>query len=178
MVNRNQRKDKPEDVTIRDAELRYLNFEGRETKFKEAGNRSFRLMLPDDVAQEMAALEWNVKQTKPRQDADEEEFENFEPRYYLDVALSYKYDNLAPQVQLITSESRTLLSEAVVGIVDTAEIIKADIIINASRWNSAMGTGIKAYLKRAYITIQEDDLEREYSHIPLAGATPLTTPGL
>ena len=161
------------DITVREAEVRYLNFEGRATMYKEAGNRSFQLILPEDVADDMAKQGWNVKMTNPRRDATDEERESFEPRPYIEVAVSYKYDEMAPKVVLVTDSVQTLLNADTAFLVDQADIIRFDCVINASRWEVGSKSGIKAYLKKAYITIQEDDLDSEYSHIPIAGTTKL-----
>lgn len=163
----------PGDVTVRDAELQYINFEGRATRFKPAGesSRGFRLILPEDVAQDMADVGWNVKKTRPHRDATPEEIENFDPRPFLDVKVNFEYESMAPQIQLVTGDVRTLLSRDTAFIVDQSDIVKVDLIINASYYDFGGNQGFAAYLKKAYITIQEDDLEKDYAHIPLAGTT-------
>jgi hypothetical protein len=165
--------DTPADVTVRNAELQYINFEGRATRFKPAGesSRGFRLMLPEDVARDMADAGWNVKETKPWREASVEEVENFVPRPFLDVKVNFEYESKAPQIQLVTGEVRTLLSRDTAFIVDQSDIVKIDLIINASYYDFGGNQGFAAYLKKAYITIQEDDLEQDYAHIPLAGTT-------
>lgn len=157
------------DITVRNAEVRYLNFAGRETRFKEAGNRSFQLMLPTDVAESMDAEGWNVKWTKPYREATDEEIANFEPRPYVEVKVNYKFDTMAPKIVLIT-DVQDFLTEDTVFLVDEADIIKMDVVINASRWEMPGGkSGITAYLKKAYITIQQDELDEEYKNIPITG---------
>lgn len=160
-------------VTIRDAEVRYLNFEGRETQFKAAGNRSFRLMLPDDLADKMHYDGWNVNQTKPHRGATDAEIASFEPRPYIEVALSYKFERMAPKIRLITSAVQRQIGEDLAFLVDQEDIVKIDLTINPSAWEVGEKSGIKAYLTEAFITVNESDLEREYNHIPLEGATVL-----
>ncbi len=159
------------DVTIRNAEIQYPNFEGRATMYKEAGTRTFRLILPEGLADKMAEDGWDVKLTTPRRDADPEERERFEPRPFINVALGYKYENKRPEVYLVTQKLRTLLGESTVFLVDQADIVKIDLTINPSSWTVGEKSGIKAYLKEAYITINESDLAQEYNHIPLADTT-------
>ena len=64
---------------------------------------------------------------------------------------------------MITSTSRTVISEEDVEVLDWAEIGNADLIARAYNWEVNGKTGIKAYLQSLYITIQEDALERKYS---------------
>ena len=122
------------DVTIRDAEFRYLNFEGRADAFNEAGedNRNFQVILPEGLAEAMAKDGWNIKETRPRRAAEPEELAEFEPRPYIEVKVSYKYDSMSPKIYLVTPSQMTLLSQETVKLVDTAEIIKMDLTINPS----------------------------------------------
>lgn len=166
------------DVTIRDAEFRFLNFEGRADAFNEAGedNRNFQVILPDDLAQAMAKDGWNIKETRPRRNAEPDELAEFEPRPYIEVKVSYKYDSLSPKIYLVTPSQMTLLSSETVKLVDSAEIIKMDLTINPSAWTMGSKSGIKAYVKEAYVTIKESELAQEYSNIPLAGTTQRNVP--
>lgn len=163
-------------VTIRDAQIQYVNFEGRATRFKDAGTRSFRLILPEELGQEMLDDGWNVNYTKPWREATDEEIANFEPRPYVEVFLGYKYEKKAPKVRLITSTMQRMLVEDTVFLVDQSEIIRIDLTINPSHWDLGGKQGIKAYLLEAFITIQESELEKEYNHIPLEGAVALADP--
>lgn len=166
-------KPKLEDITVRDASLRFLNFEGRKDIYDEApGKRRFRLMLPEEVAVGMAKEGWNVKQTKPGRNMTPEDVANFEPQPYVEVAVSYKYDNLAPKISLISDGVQTLLTQDTAFLVDQAEILRVDLTINASYWEGLGGSsGFKAYLTEAYITVRESELAKEYAHIPIAGTT-------
>ena len=174
----NQTQKQIPDVTIRNAEFRYLNFEGRADAFNEAGedNRNFQVILPPELAGAMAEDEWNIKETRPRRNAEPDELAEFEPRPYLEVKVSYKFDSMAPKVYMVTPSQMTLLSAETAKLIDTAEIIKMDLVINPSRWTMGAKTGVKAYLKEAYITIKESELAQEYSSIPLAGTTQRNVP--
>ena len=177
MANPKQQKQIP-DVTIRNAEFRFLNFEGRADAFNEAGedNRNFQVILPADLAAAMADDEWNIKETRPRRNAEPDELAEFEPRPYIEVKVSYKFDSMAPKVYLVTPSQMTLLSAATAQLVDSAEIVKMALTINPSRWTLGSKSGVKAYLKEAYITIRESELAQEYSSIPLAGTTQRNVP--
>jgi len=146
-------------VTIEDAQLIFKNFSGKEGPFNREGNREFSVVLTEEVAHQMLEDGWNVKIPEPREEGDD-------PRPYISVAVSYKIR--PPKIVMITSSARTNLDEDSVGTLDWADITKADLIINASAWTFGDKSGIKAYLKSLYVTIEEDELERKYAPKPVA----------
>ena len=151
-------------VTLRNAEIlpgAWRNFGGEE-RFGETGKRTFNIKLPVDVALAMQADGFNIKELKPR-DGEEEET----PGYFITVAVSYKIR--PPQVWLVSGGQRTLLDEGSINILDYATIAKASIAINPSRWETATGSGIKAYLHKAVIYLVEDELDDDLRDIPIAG---------
>ena len=145
-----------ETVMIEGAQLVFRNFSGAESAFNPAGSREFSVLLDDETAQELIAKEYNVKFLKPR---DEESGDA--PQAYLPVAVSYKLR--PPTIIMITSTGRAKLDEGSVETLDWADIINSDLIITPSRWVVGAKTGIKAYLKSLYVTVQEDALERKYA---------------
>lgn len=140
-------------VTVRDAELIWRNFEGRATKFKAEGNRSFNVVLDEETAQQLLADGWNVKTKEPRDEGDD-------PLHTLEIAVGYKFK--PPRVVMITSNSRVPLGEESVEVLDWADIRKVDLIFHAYNWEVGDKDGVKAYLKSMFVTIDEDELEQEY----------------
>lgn len=158
MSENNQRQP----ITIRDAFILpggWRNFSGKADQYTREGDRSFNIALPEEPALALRAAGLNVK-SRENQDGD--------VSYNLKIAVSWKIK--APQIQLISGNTRTLLAEELVGILDDAEIIKADVMIDPSPYEVNGRKGIKAYLRKAFITIQQDELDQEYDHIPLASA--------
>lgn len=149
-----------EDVLIEDAELAWLNFAGVEKEMNREGARNFCVFLPDRTATDLLRAGWNVKNTRPREEGDPE-------RPYIQVAVGYKIR--PPAVWMVTSRGRTLLTEEMVDLLDSAEITKADVIIKASSWERMGRSGIKAYLKTGFFFVAEDYLEEKYADIPKAG---------
>ena len=154
-------------VTIEDAQLMFRNFAGEEGPYNAAGDRSFSIRLTPEDAQMLLKDGWNVKTRPPREEGDDE-------MHYIKVAVSYK--NRPPTVVIVTQRwnrqtqafepARTTLPEDFVELVDSLDIAKADLVLNPYRWNVRGETGIKAYLKSIYITVQQDDLELKYAQIP------------
>ena len=146
---------KVETFSIEDAQIIYRNFAGHEDKFNSKGDRNFAVVLPPDVAEAMKEDGWNVKVREPRDEGDE-------PFYYIQVSVSYKVR--PPQVTLLTSTSRTLLSEDTIEMLDAADIRTVDLICNAYHWDVNGKTGIKAYLQTMFVTINEDELMLKYAN--------------
>lgn len=162
-----QRPQRLGNVTIEDAQLMFRNFAGEEGPYNAKGDRSFSIRLRAEDAESLKADGWNVKTRPPREEGDDE-------MHYLKVAVSFK--NRPPTVVIVTQRwnhetksfepARTTLPEDFVELVDSLDIAKADLVLNPYRWNVRGETGIKAYLKSIYITVQQDDLELKYAQIP------------
>jgi hypothetical protein len=148
---------KPIQVTIEDAELIFRNFKGEAGMYNEEGQRSFAVIIDPEVAQEMMADGWNVKRLRPR----EEDGEEVEGAYYVSVSVSYKMR--PPHIVLINSRARTVINEDSVETLDWVDIKTVDLTINGSHWSNNNGSGIKAYLKAMYLTIEEDALALKYA---------------
>lgn len=152
-----------EDFIVRDAKIVFTNFEGREGDFNRAGDRNFGLVI-DNPEFEAGLREdgWNIKEWVPKDRPDEE------PLVYLPVKVQYHVDDgleyLSPKIYKVTATNTILLSDETVGSLDHEKITKVDLVITPSRWNVSGKTGIKAYVKKMYVTIDEDELDRIYQN--------------
>lgn len=152
----------PESVKMEGVTLVFRNFEGREERFNQAGNRNFGVLLDDDVAKAMEADGWAIKWLKAR-----EEDEDGEEQAWLKVKLSYK--GRPPTVAVITSRGRLNLKEDAVETLDWADIKTVDLIVNPYAYEiQATGkSGISAYVKSLFAIIEEDELEAKYAELPV-----------
>jgi len=147
-------------ITIENAHLIYKNFGGVAKQFNAKGLRNFNVLLDLDLARILEQDGWNVKWDDPKEEGDL-------PRARLKVAV--RFDNYPPRVVLITRKGKSVLGEDSIDILDWAEIERADVVLTASPWDVNGKQGIKAYLKKAFITLSEDDLEAKYSGVSSAG---------
>lgn len=150
-----------DNVTITDARIIFRNFAGAATKYNPPGKRNFCVILEPGLAEKMAEDGWNVKFPEPREDGAERD-------PYIQVAV--QYGNIPPKIVQVTSRGQTPISEDLVHVIDWAEIKKIDLTIRPYNWEieskDGVRTGVKAYLKTMYYTIEEDELELMYADIP------------
>jgi hypothetical protein len=144
--------------TIRDAQITFLNFAGKESDYNPAGRRNFSIVLSEDEAEAMKNDGWAVKARPPRMpDGDW--------LYHLPVAVSYK-GRSNPILFMVTSKGKTELDEETAGLLDDVIVDRADLTIRAYNWEVQGKKGVKAYLNEIYATLYESPLALEYDRIP------------
>lgn len=144
-----------DNLIMENVRIMFTNFSGKEDRFNREGNRNFCVMIDDpEYAENLSALGWNVKYLRPIE-------EGGEPQAYLQVTVSYK--NIEPNIYMVTNKNKVRLSESTVGNLDSADIKNVDLIISPYNWEVNGKSGVKAYCKTMYVTIEEDVFAGKYN---------------
>lgn len=142
-------------VIMEGVRIIFRNFSGKPSQFNPPGKKNFCVLLDQELAAKMHDDGWNIKVLKPREEGDPEQ-------PYIQVTVNYD-SGKPPRIVLLTSNNRTDLTAEMVEVLDYADIQNVDLIINPFNWDVNGKKGVTAYLKSAFITLNEDELELKYA---------------
>ena len=137
-------------ITIEGATIKYRNFAGREKGHNPEGRRNFCVVFDEETANRLRADGWNVKLDKYGDEV-------------LEVTVSYR--NYPPRVVQVSGNNQRVLTEKQLANLDQAEIINSDLIIRPYNYTVNGKSGVKAYLKVGYFTIQ-NEFGGKYANMP------------
>ena len=145
-------------IEIENAKLMFKNFSGEPSKFNRKGDRNFSVIIEDPAeAARLAADGWNIRELTSRDEDDDSIFV---------LGVSVAFDERFPMtIKLVTRTNITDLDEESISILDNAEIKHVDLIARPYNWDVNGKTGVKAYLKALYVTIEEDRFAEKYAHL-------------
>ena len=144
-------------IKLENARILFRNFSGEASKFNAAGQRNFSVVIEDaDFAQQLINDGWNIKILAARSEDDV-------PTYHLPVMVSY--NAYPPEIYMVTSNAKTLLDEDSINTLDYAEIRSVDICIRPYNYEVRGETGVAAYVKYMYVTIEENPFAIKYDHL-------------
>lgn len=144
-------------ITMENVDIQYRNFAGKEGAYNKDGERNFCIFLTREDGENMKLDGWNIKERKLREGEDV-------PQMYLQIHMGYKFK--APKIVMLTSRGQTPLGEEELILLDYADIVKADLIINPGYYDINGKQGLKAWVKTLFVTVYEDELELKYADNP------------
>ena len=148
--------DRPNNIKFDNVKFANRNFAGRATKFKPAGQSSVSIVIEDlAFAERLIQDGWNVKIGKPNPDTGQPD------RAYLSVKVSY--ENRPPMIVLVSNRKKTILDAESIEVLDYADIENVDAIVRPYCWENNGKSGVAAYMKTCYVTIQDDPFGDKYN---------------
>lgn len=150
----NELKETSKNIYVDDARIIWPNFSGRETAYNKEGDRNFCVRLDSDKLLDSAMSSgYNVKYRAEGEDSI--------PFLKINVVFG---DNRYPcQVFMKSRGKVTELKEDTVSLVDSSDILKANVIIQPKPWVINKDRyGIAARLKALYLTVSEDKYAEEF----------------
>lgn len=149
--------DRVGNLNIEDARILFRNFAGKESQYNRKGDRNFSVIIDDEeIAQQLIDDGWNVKTLQPRDEGDE-------PRAIISVKVNF--GDIPPVIKLVNRKGFTLIDEESVDMLDYAEIDNIDLTLNPYEWTVNGKSGVKPYLKLAYVTLYEDAFADKYAEV-------------
>lgn len=142
---------------VEDAGLLYPNFAGRKDDFNAEGKRNFVLHIDEPTALAMKADGWNVK----KQEAKEE---GASDRYIMKVNVNFE-GRFPPSIWIVTSRGKAQIPADLVFMLDAMDVSHIDVILNPYQYTVRGDSGVSAYLKTAYLTLQENELDEKYRDV-------------
>lgn len=146
-----------DNIVLSDTRIFFRNFSGNVSQYNRTGARTFACELPVEFAGQLASDGVNVKYSK-----DADGFPDHERPF---ISVKVRYDIKPPKIFLVEGNTKTLLSEDTVGVLDSADIVRADLVITPVYYDVNGNTGFSNYLKTAYITIEADEFAARYGDL-------------
>jgi hypothetical protein len=144
---------------------RYRNFSGNPTDFNPKGGvREFAAVLPEDIAEKMAADGINVKRTKVYDDDGVVE-EGVEGLPFVKIKLNFGTYK-PPIVYMVTPRKDPRhLPEDVVDLLDSADIVSADIVVKHAERTINGEVVHPLYLRTLYANVEPDYFQEKYARM-------------
>lgn len=144
-----------EDLEIENAQIKWAfsHFDGREDTFNAEGDHNFTIILPEEEALRLQEEGWNIRRMEGYEEGDP-------PEYLLKVKISYKFE--APRVYLIKGDRKFRADQRDLADIRRASTKQIDVVITPSRWVVGKETGISAYVKELYATINQSRFSEQY----------------
>ena len=141
-------------ITIEDTKLILKNFAGKADKYTPEGRRSFGVLIPQDMADELEEAGIPVKYLQPRHEEDV-------PIPWVKVKVNLNREN-PPKIFTDRDGEKTQLDESTVSVLDFADIDSASMQLTVYPWEMGGKSGKTLYLQTLVCFLNEDDFMSRY----------------
>ncbi len=155
---------KRETIVIKNAQLWFPNFSGEATDFTTVGDRYVHVVIDKELADAFLERGGNVKERINK--STEEVFYTIKLSIkYRDRSGNLKPISLQPKIFMVNHKGPVRLSEERVGVLDNVFLTKVDLSFNVGSYEDRKTheNKIAFYLNELYATIEESELEKDYS---------------
>lgn len=150
--------NKSKEIVIRDAQVMYMKLSNTPDAFGKT-DRKFDVVLDEDLAESLTNDGWPVKIKNPKNP-------DYAPYKYMTCKMKFRDDSpnvrYDPHVEVIDGRTKTRMTAQTVGLLDSERIEKIDLVLSQYHWNNVNGSGISAYVRSMYVTLDSDPLAAEY----------------
>jgi hypothetical protein len=153
------------------AQMKYLNFSGKPSKYNAEGKRNFEIVIPEEAAQELYDAGWRIrkngydtKRDKRRTGDFDEALEDCEYRLRVNVNLD---SGNPPRAFKKTEKHMIPLDSSTIGSLDYSEIENVFVEING--YDAAKNGQLSGYLKTIVAEVPNSRFEELYGDF-MAGA--------
>lgn len=151
-------------VTIQGARIIFRDFSGEKNQYNN--DRTFCVVLEEELAQRMKEDGWKVRFLEPRN-------EDETGLYFIQVKVNLE-SKIKPQIMMITKDKhgrpvKNELTAETIHLLDFARFENVDVKFRPYNYDVRGISGVKAYLSCLWVTIAEDELEAKYKDVPYAG---------
>lgn len=150
-------------LQIDGAVIRKSNFSGRPDDYNREGDRNFLWVIPTvELYERLKEDGWPVKMSDPREEGDL-------PFMFLPVKIKYFDNGDGPTVIFVSGNSRRLLTEETIGLLDNIEIEHIEMDIEPRRWTWNNKSGVTARLKGMEVTQKLDRFAARFTNFDPEG---------
>lgn len=116
------------------------------------GKKGFNVIIEDaELAQQMKADGWNIKELPPREDGDDVAWR---------IPVETRWDKYPPKIRVYKNDNEedyVVLNEDTVECLDYSDIERINLELSPSVWDDHGTPAVKAYLSKMKVWLSEDD---------------------
>jgi len=151
-------------IELNGVKIIWPNFSGIPSQYNSKGNRTFNVVLNEQVAHDLEMRGLNVKRHESK-DPDGE------PIWTLQCFVSFT-PYPPDELYRIIPRGKMRMNEDTIGNLDHEDIEKANVKLNLSHWKMQGREGIKPYVNKMAVWVNEDSFADSYRDIPEIGNGP------